>query len=55
MNKVVKNFTLDKSVVEGLRALARVQDRPMSRIVNRTLAEYIADQAAEQENAHASH
>lgn len=44
MAKKVMNFSLDKTVAEGLRALASRQDRPMSRIVNRTLAAYIADQ-----------
>ena len=42
MAKQTMNFTLDKSVVEGLRTIAKLQDRPMSRIVNKTLATYIA-------------
>jgi predicted transcriptional regulator len=44
MAKKVMNFSLDKSVIEGLRALAMREDRPMSRIVNKTLADHIAGQ-----------
>jgi hypothetical protein len=44
MAKKVVNFSLDPSVVEGLRTLSTRQDRPMSRIVNKLLATYIAGQ-----------
>jgi predicted transcriptional regulator len=40
--KTVMNFTLDRIVADGLRMVAAAQDRPMSRIVNKTLAAYIA-------------
>lgn len=42
MKKVVVSITIDENVARELRAQSEIQDRPMSRIVNRALAEHFA-------------
>lgn len=47
---LVKNFSLPPALCESLEAQAEIEDRPMSRIVSRALAEYLAlHQAAAQD------
>jgi hypothetical protein len=47
MAKKVVNFNLDTTVIDGIRMLSEAEDRPMSRIVNSTLAEYLANRKAD--------
>ena len=45
-NTVVMNFSLDPNLCAGLKAQAELEDRPMSRIVSRLLAEYLQTHGA---------